>query len=76
MATPPRTPTATRPTRWARPSTAIEADTVLIEAMGHDLASAYVSLRRADLDAFEASGESWDPAFISQWELDRYLPYY
>ena len=55
---------------------AIEADTVLIEAMGHDLASAYLALRRAELDAFEASGESWDPAFISQWELDRYLPYY
>lgn len=55
---------------------AIEADTVLAEAMGPDLTSAYVALRRAEIAAFEASGETWDPESVSAWELDRYLPFY
>lgn len=55
---------------------AIEADTLLAEAMGPDLTTAYVTLRRAELTAHDDSGETWDPETVTPWELDRYLPYY
>ncbi len=39
---------------------AIEADTVLTEAMGADLVRTYLELRRYDLARWEKSGTEWD----------------
>ena len=55
---------------------AVEADTVLAEAMGPELTNAYLALRRHDLARWEATGEKWDPEQITTWELQTYLPYY
>ncbi len=55
---------------------AVEADTVLTEAMGPDLVAAYLTLRRHEADRWEASGEDWDPEKITAWELDSYLKFY
>ena len=55
---------------------AIEADTVLAEAMGPDLVAAYLALRRHEIARWEAAGETWDPEQISAWELDSYLKFY
>jgi len=55
---------------------AIEADKDLAEAMGHELTTAYVTLRRHELEQWTASGETWDPETISTWELQRYLKFY
>jgi glutamine synthetase len=55
---------------------AVEADTVLTEAMGPDLVAAYLTLRRHEVARWEASGEDWDPEKITAWELDSYLKFY
>ena len=55
---------------------AIEADKVLSEAMGDDLTSAYIALRRAEVKAHADSGETWSPEEVTPWELDRYLRFY
>ena len=55
---------------------AVEADTVLAEAMGPELVAAYVALRRHECEQFAASGEEWDPEQVTAWELDRYLRFY
>lgn len=55
---------------------AVEADTVLTEAMGPELVAAYVALRRHEVARWEAAGERWDPEQVSAWELERYLRYY
>ncbi|MBA3289077.1 MAG: glutamine synthetase [Acidimicrobiia bacterium] len=55
---------------------AVEADTVLTEAMEPDLVRAYLMLRRHDLERWAAAGEKWDPETITAWELDNYLPFY
>ena len=62
--------------RHAEALDAIEADTVLTEAMGPDLVAAYLTLRRHEVDRWEASGEDWDPEKITAWELDSYLKFY
>ena len=74
--TPSRTPTGTRPETLPEALAAIEADQVLVEAMGHDLVTAYLALRRHDLKRWELTGEDWDPEKITTWELETYLPYY
>jgi glutamine synthetase len=55
---------------------ALDADHVLVEAVGTDLVRAFVTIRRDELAKFEASGTEWNPETISDWELDRYLPFY
>jgi glutamine synthetase len=55
---------------------ALEADAVLTEAMGPELVTAYVALRRHEVARWEASGEVWDPEQVTEWELDSYLRYY
>jgi glutamine synthetase len=55
---------------------AMQADTVLCEAMGADLIAAFNTIRRDELAKFEASGTKWDPESVSDWELERYLPFY
>ena len=55
---------------------AVEADTVLTEAMGPELVRAYLALRRHEVARWEAAGEKWDPEQITAWELDSYLRYY
>ena len=55
---------------------AFEADSVLREAMGHDLSRAYLTLRKNEAEAWEAEGLPWDPHDITDWELARYLPLY
>jgi glutamine synthetase len=55
---------------------ALAADTVLAEAIGPDLVAAFCTIRRDELAKFEASGAGWDVEAITDWELDRYLPFY
>ena len=55
---------------------AIEADTVLTEAMGPELVAAYLALRRHEVARWEATGEDWNPEKITAWELDSYLRFY
>ena len=55
---------------------AVEADTVLTEAMGPELVAAYLALRRHEVARWEASGDQWDPEKITAWELDSYLQFY
>lgn len=55
---------------------ALEADADLIEAMGSDLTTAYLALRRHDLSQWEATGEPWAPESVSAWEMTTYLPFY
>ena len=55
---------------------ALEADTVLCEALGDDLVRAYLALRRDDLARWDALGLPWDPGTITAWELEQYLPFY
>jgi glutamine synthetase len=55
---------------------ALEADAAMCEAMGADLVRAYTALRRYELGRWEASGDTWDPQEIGEWELAAYLPYY
>jgi glutamine synthetase len=55
---------------------ALAADSVLTEAIGPDLVTAYMMIRGDELAKFEASGTGWDVDSISDWELDRYLPFY
>jgi glutamine synthetase len=55
---------------------ALEGDTELVAAVGHEVVATYVTLRRHDLAAWELAGEKWDPEVVTAWELDRYLPYY
>ncbi len=55
---------------------AVEADTVLTEAMGPELVGAYLALRRHEVARWEATGEAWDPEKITAWELDSYLRFY
>lgn len=56
--------------------TALEADSVLCEAMGADLVRAYTAIRRDELARWEAAGQTWDPETVSDWELSEYLPFY
>ncbi len=55
---------------------ALEADAVLTEAMGHELTSTYLSLRRHDLARWEDQKQEWNPEEITRWELETYLPFY
>jgi glutamine synthetase len=55
---------------------AIEADQVLVEAMGPELVAAYLTLRRHDFKRWEHTGEDWNPEKVTAWELETYLPYY
>ena len=55
---------------------AIEADTVLTEAMGPDLVAAYLALRRHEVARWEATREPWDAEQVTAWELESYLPFY
>lgn len=54
---------------------ALEADTELTEAIGSELVSAYITLRRYDLARCDAAGD-FDPEQVTDWELETYLPYY
>ena len=55
---------------------AVEADTVLSEAMGQELTSTYLALRHYDLSRWEAQQQQWNPEEITTWELQTYLPFY
>ena len=55
---------------------ALEADTAMCDAMGADLVRAYLALRRYELGRWEATGGTWDPHAVGDWELAAYLPYY
>ncbi len=55
---------------------ALEADTVLVDAMGPELVNAFTILRRAELERWAAAGETWDPQTVTAWELETYLPFY
>ena len=75
-ATPSRTPTATRLTISAHALAALEADTVLCEAMGPDLVKAFLTIRKDELAKWEAADGTWDLETISPWELEQYLPFF
>ncbi|MEY2444825.1 MAG: glutamine synthetase [Ilumatobacteraceae bacterium] len=55
---------------------ALEADSVLCEAMGADLVKAFLTLRRDELAKWEAADGEWDPDVVSAWELEQYLPFF
>ena len=55
---------------------ALQADTVLCEAMGLDLVKAFVTIRSDELAKWQAADGSWDARSISRWELEHYLPYF
>ena len=55
---------------------ALEADTVLCEAMGLDLVKAFVTIRNDELAKWKAADGTWDVRSISRWELEHYLPYF
>jgi len=55
---------------------AVEADTVLTDAIGPDVIAAYLALRRHEVARWEAAGENWDPEKVTAWELDSYLKFY
>ena len=55
---------------------ALEADTVLCEAMGPDLVKAFLTLRKDELAKWEAADGKWDVEVISAWELEQYLPFF
>jgi glutamine synthetase len=55
---------------------ALEADTVLCEAMGHDLVKAFLTIRNDELAKWKAAGGTWDAGTISAWELEKYLPFF
>ena len=55
---------------------AFEADSVLCEALGADLVRAYLALRRDDVARWAATGEPFDAATVTDWELAQYLPFY
>ena len=55
---------------------ALDADAVLCEAMGPELVKAFLTIRRDELAKWEAAGGAWDAGSISEWELERYLPFY
>ena len=46
---------------------------MLAEAMGPELVTAYLALRRHEVARWEAAGETWDPEQVTPWELDSYL---
>jgi glutamine synthetase len=55
---------------------ALEADTVLCEAMGPDLVKAFLTIRKDELEKWEAADGNWDVESISAWELKQYLPFF
>jgi glutamine synthetase len=55
---------------------ALQADTVLCEAMGLDLVKAFVTIRNDELAKWQAADGSWDVRSISPWELEHYLPFF
>ena len=55
---------------------ALQADTVLCEAMGQDLVKAFVTIRNDELAKWQAADGKWDVRSISKWELEHYLPYF
>ncbi len=55
---------------------AFERDEPLCDAFGDDLVRCFTTIRRAEVAAWEASGEGWSVEEVTDWELDRYLPYY
>ena len=54
----------------------LEADTALIDAIGADVISNYVTHKRNEVDVFAASGTVIDGEELSDWETARYLPYH
>jgi glutamine synthetase len=55
---------------------ALEADTVLCEAMGPDLVKAFLTIRRDELAKWQAADGIWDAETVSPWELEQYLPFF
>ena len=49
---------------------------MLCEAIGPDIVRAFVVLRREELGRWRALDLPWDPATITPWELEQYLPFY
>jgi glutamine synthetase len=55
---------------------ALEADTVLCQAMGLDLVKAFLAIRKDELAKWQVADGTWDVRSISRWELEHYLPYF
>ena len=55
---------------------ALEADTVLCDAMGPDLVKAFLTIRKDELAKWQAAVGTWDVETISSWELEQYLPFF
>ena len=55
---------------------ALEADTVLCEAMGPDLVKAFLTIRKDELAKWQAADGTGMSRSISAWELEHYLPFF
>lgn len=55
---------------------ALEADTTLAAAVGSDLVTTYIALKRYDAARRDTHDGDWDPMTITDWELREYLPYF
>lgn len=56
--------------------TALQADEELCAALNPDVIKAYVTIRQHEVDAFAESGNSWLPEEVTDWEIERFLPFY
>lgn len=54
----------------------LEADAELVEAVGAELVANLVGVKRAEVEKFEASGESLDGPELTAFEKAFYLPYH
>lgn len=55
---------------------ALQADEQLCAAINPDLIRAYVALRQHEVDGWDATGNEWSVEEVTDWEMQRYLPFY
>ncbi len=51
---------------------ALEADTALVEAVGHQLVSTFVAMKRFEVERFAEAVGALDPEVVSEWEIEEY----
>lgn len=51
---------------------ALEADTALIEALGSELVSTFVTIKRFEVERFEDAGGDTNPEVVTAWEIEEY----
>ena len=54
---------------------ALEADTVLVDALGHQLVHTFVTMKRDEVARFADAVGELDPEVVTEWELREYASY-